>query len=172
MALSSWYGHTYQRILTLSQLTSMASTTLLSSLAISPSYSFPFWVSTAKSSQSFTQKCDWQTFAPLTKQTLFAQTKSWRTLSECGYNQHFLRPDALRTSLVPKHFYPKMLPPSLWINLNALQFYLRTTQLIHHSQTLQHFNLIPSLPQYLQFSTYCCFPTHWAITSTTILCEL
>jgi len=136
---------------------------------------FSPWTTSPTTKKNFLQihgKCDWQTFAPLTKQTLFAQTQSWRTLSKCGYNRHFLRPDALRTSLVTKHFYPKMLLPSLWINPNALQFYLRTTQLIHHSQTLQHFNLIPSLPQYLQFSTYCCFPTHWATTSTTILCEL
>ena len=31
--------------------------------------------------------------------------------------------------------------------------------LIHHSQTIQHFNLIPSLPQHIQVCTYCCLPT-------------
>ena len=32
--------------------------------------------------------------------------------------------------------------------------------LIHHSQTHDHFNLVPLLPQHIEVCTYCCLATH------------
>lgn len=97
-------------------------------------------------STSFTQLSD-ETFT-------FHTNELMAYLHKRGYDQQFFRKEITRAKTIARN---EVLLPK-----NATILYVESSSppyLIHHLQTLQHVILIPSLPQHIQFCTYCCLPT-------------